>query len=124
MLRLGFPVIGVDDVERATTFWTAALNLTPTGEWASDTWRTLNDGDRRVLALMRSETPVQSHPRTHLDLFVDSREEQEAEVERLVALGAHRVAWDSYPANPDFVVLADPEGNIFCVVDLSHAPST
>jgi hypothetical protein len=29
------------------------------------------------------------------------------------------VPWD-YPADPDFVVLADPEGNRFCVVDASH----
>jgi hypothetical protein len=41
-------------------------------------------------------------------------------VERLVGLGASQVAWDSYPADPDFVVLADPEGNLFCVIDLAH----
>ena len=46
--------------------------------------------------------------------------EQQAEVERLVSIGAERVAWDSYPDDPDFVVLADPDGNRFCVVDLSH----
>ena len=33
---------------------------------------------------------------------------------------ARRVDWDSYPDDPDFVVLADPDGNRFCVVDLSH----
>ena len=38
----------------------------------------------------------------------------------LVSIGAERVAWDSYPEDPDFVVLADPDGNRFCVVDLSH----
>jgi len=27
---------------------------------------------------------------------------------------------DSYPADPDLVVLADPDGNRFCIVDLSH----
>jgi hypothetical protein len=31
-----------------------------------------------------------------------------------------RIDSDSYPDDPDFIVLADPEGNIFCVVDLSH----
>jgi Glyoxalase-like domain len=35
-------------------------------------------------------------------------------------LGAQRVSWDRYPADPDFVVLADPEGNRFCIVDVSH----
>ncbi len=39
----------------------------------------------------------------------------DAEVERLVALGATRVQW-TYPDDADFVVLADTEGNLFCVV--------
>jgi hypothetical protein len=56
----------------------------------------------------------------HLDLVVDDAAEQAAEIERLIGLGATRVPWDSYPADPDFVVLADPEGNRFCVVDASH----
>jgi hypothetical protein len=34
--------------------------------------------------------------------------EQAAEVARLVSLGAERADWDSYPDDPDFVVLADP----------------
>ncbi|HMK13102.1 MAG TPA: VOC family protein, partial [Acidimicrobiales bacterium] len=55
----------------------------------------------------------------HVDLVVDSAEEQSAEVDRLVELGATRVAW-TYPDDPDFVVLADTEGNRFCVVDASH----
>jgi hypothetical protein len=54
-----------------------------------------------------------------MDLVVDSQTEQASEIERLVGLGATRVAW-SYPSDPDFVVLADPEGNRFCVVDASH----
>ncbi|TDD39109.1 VOC family protein [Saccharopolyspora elongata] len=96
-----------------------------TEEWASGTWRTLvhADGSGRALALQRSESPAESHPRIHLDLFVDTTAEQEAEVERLVGLGASVLDWDLYPPNPDFVVLADPDGNAFCVVDLSRAPS-
>ncbi|MYS77332.1 VOC family protein, partial [Streptomyces sp. SID5926] len=62
-------------------------------------------------------------PRLHLDLFTDSAEEQRAEVRRLIGLGARAVEWDLYPPDPDFVVLADPDDNVFCVVDLSHAPS-
>ena len=34
--------------------------------------------------------------------------------------GAERVASDRYPDDPDFVVLADTEGNRFCIVDLGH----
>ncbi|WP_435605196.1 VOC family protein [Streptomyces ardesiacus] len=59
----------------------------------------------------------------HLDLFTDSAQEQQAEVRRLIGLGARAVEWDLYPPDPDFVVLADPDDNVFCVVDLSRAPS-
>lgn len=54
--------------------------------------------------------------RTHLDLWTDSEEEQQAEVERLLSLGATRVAW-TYPDDADFIVLADPHGNLFCVIN-------
>ncbi|MQA11909.1 MAG: VOC family protein [Pseudonocardiaceae bacterium] len=125
MLSLGFPVIGVTDVPRAEAFWTRALNLVATEEWHGDNWRTLNhaDGRGRALALMRSESPAEPKPRLHLDLLVETTPEQQAEVERLLDLGAQRVDWDGYPPDPDFVVLADLDGNIFCVVDLSNAPS-
>jgi catechol 2,3-dioxygenase-like lactoylglutathione lyase family enzyme len=117
-------VIGVTDLERATAFWTAALSLTATVEWASPTWQTLTtSAGERALALMTSGSPAEPRPRLHLDLFADTAVEQEAEVRRLLELGASRTDWDSYPPEPDFVVLADPDGNLFCVVDLSHAPS-
>ncbi|ALE75988.1 glyoxalase [Pseudonocardia sp. EC080610-09] len=125
MLRLGFPVVGVADLDRAAAFWSAALHLTVADEWSSDRWRTLTtpDGDR-VLGLMRSDSPPEPRPRLHLDLLVDTTTEQDDEVRRLVELGATLPAWDGYPAEPDFVVIADPEGNVFCVVDLSRAPSS
>jgi hypothetical protein len=75
-------------------------------------------GDGARLALMRSETPVQIHPRFHLDLWAD---DPEAEVQRLLEFGAERVDWELYPDKADFTVLADPEGNRFCVVDASQS---
>jgi len=119
------PVIGVTDLPRAVGFWTAALGLVDSEEWATDTWRTLHhaDGSGRALGLMVSESPVEEHPRVHLDIMADTTADQRAEIERLVSLGARRIDWDSYPPDPDFVVLADPDGNPFCVVDLSVAPS-
>ena len=53
-------------------------------------------------------------PRIHLDLYAD---DQPAEVERLKGLGATEVHWDKRPADADYVILADPEGNRFCVID-------
>ncbi|MBT2414134.1 VOC family protein [Streptomyces sp. ISL-12] len=125
MLRLGMPVIGVTDLPRAVVFWTQALDLVTADEWSSETWRTLHhaDGSGRALGLLLSASPAEPRPRLHLDLFTDSAEEQRAEVQRLIGLGARAVDWDLYPPEPDFVVLADPDGNVFCVVDLSHAPS-
>ncbi|MEU5884292.1 VOC family protein [Spirillospora sp. NPDC047279] len=118
-------MIGVTDLPRAVAFWTSALDLVATSEWESPTWRTLNhpDGTGRAMALMRSESPAEERPRLHLDLLVDTTAEQEAEVERLIGLGAKEPGWDLYPRGADFVVLADPDGNLFCVVDLSRAPS-
>ena len=125
MLRLGIPVIGVSDIDRAVAFWTSALDLVAVAEWSSPEWRTLRhrDGSGRALGLMLSASPVEHRPRLHLDLFVDTSAEQRSEVARLVELGATAPEWDLYPPEPDFVVLADPDGNLFCVVDLSTAPS-
>jgi hypothetical protein len=52
--------------------------------------------------------------RGHLDL-VAADGEVEAEVDRLIGLGARR-ADVGQTGNEDFVVLADPEGNEFCVL--------
>ncbi len=49
--------------------------------------------------------------RLHIDLNPD---DQQAEVERLLALGARRV--DIGQGDVSWVVLADPEGNEFCVL--------
>ena len=46
--------------------------------------------------------------------------DQANEIERLVSLGATRVDWGMYPPDPDFVVLADSEGNRSRVIDTSH----
>lgn len=125
MLKLGIPVLGVTDLPRAVAFWSAALDLVAAPEWSSDTWQTLHhaDGSGRALGLMLSASPAEARPRVHLDLFTDTEREQRAEVRRLTELGARTVDWDLYPPQPDFVVLADPDDNLFCVVDLSSAPS-
>ncbi|MFD3439527.1 VOC family protein [Streptomyces sp. NPDC058685] len=118
MLRIGSVVMGVSDVRRAATFWTKALDYVPRDEMEDD-WVVLIParGSGPQLSLGRSETPVQDHPRIHLDLYAGDAADQAAEVERLVSLGARRADWDSYPQEADFVVLADPEGNRFCVID-------
>jgi Glyoxalase-like domain len=51
----------------------------------------------------------------HLDLYADDKD---GEVERLVKLGARRYPW-RYRPHSDFVVLEDPGGALFCVVQAS-----
>jgi predicted enzyme related to lactoylglutathione lyase len=121
MLRVGSVVLGAWDVARAAAFWMEALGYVPRQEMEDD-WVVLvpAEGAGVQLSLGLSETPVQQHPRIHLDLYAGDAADQAAEVERLVSLGAQRVDWDLYPDDADFVVLADPEGNRFCVVDTSH----
>jgi predicted enzyme related to lactoylglutathione lyase len=50
--------------------------------------------------------------RLHIDLDPDDRD---VEVERILALGAHRVDVGQGP-DVSWVVLGDPEGNEFCVL--------
>ncbi|MEU8920682.1 VOC family protein [Kitasatospora sp. NPDC048545] len=123
MLTIGSLVLGVSDLPRAVAFWTAALGYVPRGGLVEEDWTVLvpADGGGGVqLALGLSASPVQERPRVHLDLYAGDAADQAAEVERLVALGAERVDWELYPQDPDFVVLADPEGNRFCVIDTSR----
>ena len=122
MLRLGTVVLGADDVERAVRFWAGVFGYDVVTFPGSDDGFTIlvpPDREGTRIAVHRSLTPVQERPRVHLDLVVDSAAEHASEIDRLVGLGAARVPWD-YPSDPDFVVLADPEGNRFCVVDASH----
>lgn len=123
MLRLGTVVLGVEDVERAATFWATVFDYETMPFPDSENEFTILVPRDRVgtrIAVQRAETPAQEHPRVHLDLVVDSAVEQRSETNRLVGLGATVVDWDSYPDVADFVVLADPDGNRFCIVDASH----
>jgi catechol 2,3-dioxygenase-like lactoylglutathione lyase family enzyme len=120
VLSVGTVVMGVEDLQRAAAFWARALDYVPRDEITDDPDFTVlvpADGRGAHLALGVSETPVQEHPRVHLDLYAGDAADQAAEVARLVSLGATQVDWDLYPDDPDFVVLADPDGNRFCVID-------
>jgi hypothetical protein len=66
------------------------------------------------VSLDRVRAAVQVPPKIHLDLYA---QDQAAEVERLKRLGATEIQWAKRPADADYVILADPEGNRFCVVD-------
>lgn len=115
MIQIGSIVLRVDDLRRQTEFWTAALDYVARPE-TSDDFVLLRpkSGVGPNLSLDRHYSALQLPPRIHLDLYADN---QRGEVRRLIALGATEVHWDKRPPDADYVILADPEGNRFCVVD-------
>ena len=118
MIRVGSIVIRVDDLERQAKFWAAALDCVPRedpsdGE-ADFVLMRPRDGVGPNVSLDRVRSEVHIPPRIHLDLYAD---DQAGEVKRLIGLGATEVHWDKRPPDADYVILADPEGNRFCVVD-------
>lgn len=115
MIRVGSVVIRVDDLHRQAAFWQEALGYERRVDDSTDfVLLTPTDGHGPNISLDAMRSQVQVPPRIHLDLYTD---DQAAEVERLIGLGASQVHWDAKPANADYVILADPEGNRFCVVD-------
>lgn len=115
MLRVGSVVIRVDDLQAQQEFWTQALHYVAR-EGDDDDFALLRprDGVGPNVALDAYPSEVHLPPRIHLDLYAD---DQAAEVERLRGLGAREVHWDKRPADADYVIMEDPEGNRFCVID-------
>ena len=109
--------LDVHDVDQMASFWSRALgyrvdrdddgnvHLCPTDDAPPGTL---------TVWLQASAAPKRDKNRNHPDL-VAADGHVEAEVERLVALGARHVDVGQTPDDP-FVVLADPEGNEFCVL--------
>ena len=111
-VRVGSIVIDVNDFARMMAFWQEALGYaarSPPDQ--DDPFVILRDPAGKGPNVSIDGMPPE-RGRLHLDLYT---EDQEGEVERLLRLGATRYR----PREPgeDFVVLADPEGNLFCVVD-------
>jgi catechol 2,3-dioxygenase-like lactoylglutathione lyase family enzyme len=112
-LRIECLTIDGDDIERLEQFWGEALGYRRT--FADDYEIALSPpaGEPGFdLLLLRVPDAKQVKNRLHLDLRPD---DQEAEVARLQALGATRVDIGQ-AGDESWVVLADPEGNEFCVL--------
>ena len=112
-VRVGSVVIDCNDLDRMFAFWAAALGYLPREE-PEDDWVVLRDpsSSNVNVSLQVVPEPRVGKNRLHLDLYAKDRD---AEIERLLALGA-----TIHPRTPepdeDFVVLTDPEGNLFCVI--------
>ena len=118
MIVVGSIVIRVDDLPRQVEFWTKALDYIRR-ESDPDDFALLRprSGAGPNISLDRVRSSLQIPPRIHLDLYA---QDQAAEVERLKGLGATEVHWDKRPPDADYVIMADPEGNRFCVVDIGR----
>lgn len=114
-MRIGSIVINCYEFDRMVAFWQAALNYVPRRP-ASDDWVVLRDpeGKGPNLSFQARDKPAGRRSWLHLDLYTN---DQEGEVERLLTLGAGRYSW-RYPPDADYVVLEDPDGNLFCVIQI------
>jgi Glyoxalase-like domain len=110
---IGSIVVDCTRLDEMIRFWTEALHYVPRDPPAPD-GVVLKDPDGRGPNLnlcLSGEGPVEDY-RLHLDLYAT---DPRAEVDRLLKLGATL----KRPAEEgsDFVTLADPDGNLFDVID-------
>lgn len=107
-------VVDARDLAGQARFWAGVLD-----------WRVLSEREREVvigpdesaavgICFMPAGEDKVLKNRLHLDLN-PSAEERESEIERILALGARRVDIGQTGAE-SWTVLADPEGNEFCVL--------
>lgn len=68
------------------------------------------------LAFVRVDGAKQVKNRLHLDLAPHAEDDRDAQIERLLAHGARRVDVGQDESVVDWTVLADPEGNEFCLL--------
>ena len=115
MLKIGSVVINCKDFDKTYKFWQEALHYVTREQQPTPDFVILRDpkGTSPNVSVQQTDELKFGKNCMHLDLYAT---DQKAEVERLVKLGAtlHRRPQEG----EDFVVLADPEGKLFCVVQL------
>lgn len=110
-IRIDAVTIDCHDPERLANFWAAVLDYRVTEKDEDSVTIEPRDGSGSALLFGIVPDRKQVKNRIHLDLEPD---DQQAEVERLKALGATPV--DIGQGETSWVVMADPEGNEFCVL--------
>ena len=108
-------VLDCADPEALAGFWAQALGLEPLGAAGNYVLLASTAGILPKLLLQRVDEAKTSKNRMHLDI---ETAQVEAEVERSEALGAKRLEEGARAEHGSrWVVMADPEGNEFCVCD-------
>jgi hypothetical protein len=96
-------------------YWAAALFWEIEDETDEEIGLVPTDGTRLPILFLPVPEPKAGKNRLHLDLVSESPQHQSEMVDRLIRLGAQHVDIGQ-SREDDHVVLADPEGNEFCVV--------
>jgi hypothetical protein len=105
-------VVDCDDPERLAEFWCKVLDYEIVSR-TTDIVAIAKDAEAfPAIEFVRAEHRERRKSSLHLDL---NPQDQAAEVDRLLALGARRVDVGQGP-DVGWAVLADPEGNAFCVL--------
>jgi hypothetical protein len=115
--RIAQWTIDAVNVDEAARFWAGVLDMEiDAGSDGSARLYPRNGGGlAQTVWIQRVETPKSEKNRAHPDLVPDHGS-AELEVDRLIALGA-RLADVGQSGKEPFVVLIDPAGNEFCVLD-------
>jgi catechol 2,3-dioxygenase-like lactoylglutathione lyase family enzyme len=119
-MKIGSIVIRCYEFDKMLAFWREALHYVPR-EPVKSGWVVLRDPEGRGPNVSLDQIPEKrtgKRSRLHLDLYTS---DQEREVERLIMIGATRYPW-RYRPDDDFIVLADPDDNLFCVVQVASKP--
>jgi predicted enzyme related to lactoylglutathione lyase len=107
-------ILDCNDLDREAEFWAAALRYREV--YRDEPYLVLmpeeHEGSGLVLQLQRVPEPKTGKNRLHLDLHVAAIE---PEVDRLVRLGARPLNEPNQESGYRWRVMADPEGNEFCV---------
>jgi predicted enzyme related to lactoylglutathione lyase len=114
--RLVALVFDANDPLALARFWAAALRWDMDIDDDHEVALVPTDGTRFELTFVRVPEPKVGKNRIHLDLTTSSMEDQDETVARLTALGGRPVDVGQGP-DDRHIVLADPEGNEFCVIE-------
>jgi Glyoxalase-like domain len=110
--RLGS--ITCDGTPAAGQFWSAALGWPLVWNQDDETAIREPDGTGPFITWGPPVPPKIRKNRLHIDIAPPAQDDQATEVERLVTLGASRI--DIGQGDVSWVVMADPDGNEFCVL--------
>ncbi|MET7367065.1 VOC family protein [Streptomyces sp. NPDC005566] len=102
------------DAYELAVFWAEVLDSAVSDDDEPGDPEALVETPRAALLFVTVPEPKRTKNRVHLDLRPDDRT-RDAEVERLLALGATLVADHRKPNGRGWATMADPEGNEFCV---------